>query len=90
MVYKKSQQHLFCLRKLSKFQVNRTLTTTFYQSFIELMLTTVCVGISRIQKCSQYGGQCKCKAGSPHLLYGSDTVGDIKLMHSNLIKRTKE
>jgi len=38
-IYKKSQQRLFCLRKLSKFQVDSTLMTLFYRSFIESTIT---------------------------------------------------
>lgn len=37
-VFKKSQQHLFCLRKLAKFQVDRTLMNMFYRSFVECVL----------------------------------------------------
>lgn len=38
-IHKKSQQRLFCLRKLSKFQVDSTLMILFYRSFIESIIT---------------------------------------------------
>ena len=38
-IYKKSQQRLFCLRKLSKFQVDSSLMTMFYHAFIESVIT---------------------------------------------------
>ncbi len=38
-VYKRSQQRLFCLRKFTKFQVDRTLMNMFSRSFIEPVLT---------------------------------------------------
>ena len=39
MLIEKSQQRLFCLRKLAKFQVDRSLMTMFYKSFIESVFT---------------------------------------------------
>lgn len=39
MLIKKSQQRLSCLRKLAKFQVDRSLMTMFYRSFIESVVT---------------------------------------------------
>lgn len=39
MTYKKSQQCLFCLKTLAKFQVDSTLMTMSYCSFIESVLT---------------------------------------------------
>ncbi len=39
MLIKKSQQRLFCLRKLAKFQVDRSLMTMFNKSFIESVFT---------------------------------------------------
>jgi hypothetical protein len=39
MLWKKGQQHFYCLRKLAKFQVDRTLITLFYKSYIESVLT---------------------------------------------------
>lgn len=38
-ICKKSQQRLFCLRKLAKFGVDRSLMSMFYRSFIESILT---------------------------------------------------
>ena len=43
MLNKKSQQRLFCLRKLAKFQVDRSLMTLFYKSFIESVFTFSCI-----------------------------------------------
>ena len=39
MLCKRGQQRLFCLRKLSKFRVDKTLMTLFYKSYIESVLT---------------------------------------------------
>ena len=39
MLIKISQQRLFCLRKLAKFQVDRSLMTMFYSSFIVSVVT---------------------------------------------------
>ncbi len=36
---RKSQQHLFCLKKLAKIRVDRSLMAKFYESFIESILT---------------------------------------------------
>lgn len=43
MLSKKSQQRLFCLRKLAKFQVDRSLMTLFYKSFTESVFTFSCI-----------------------------------------------
>ena len=37
-VCKKGHQHLFCLRKLSRFHINKSIMTFFYHAFIELVL----------------------------------------------------
>lgn len=34
-VYKKGNQHLFCLKKLSSFHIARTVLTLFYRAFTE-------------------------------------------------------
>ncbi len=39
MLIKKSQQRLFCLRRLAKFQVDRFVMTVFYKSFVESVFT---------------------------------------------------
>ena len=39
MLCKKGQQRLFCLRKLAKFQVDKTLMSLFYRSYIESVLS---------------------------------------------------
>lgn len=39
MLCKKGQQRLYCLRKLARFHVDKTLMTLFYRSFIESILT---------------------------------------------------
>lgn len=39
MLCKKGQQRLYCLRKLARFQVDKSLMTMFYRSFIESILT---------------------------------------------------
>ena len=39
MLCKKGQQRLFCLRKLAKFQVDKSLMILFYRSFIESVIS---------------------------------------------------
>ena len=39
MVCKKGHQRLFCLRKLRKFQVDKSIMTLFYHAFIESVLS---------------------------------------------------
>ncbi len=38
LLCKKGQQRLYCLRKLAKFNVEKTLLTLFYRSFVELVV----------------------------------------------------
>ncbi len=39
LLCKKGQQRLYCLRKLAKFNVDKTLLTLFYRSFVESVVT---------------------------------------------------
>lgn len=39
MVCKKGHQRLFCLRKLSRFHIDKSMITLFYRAFIESVLT---------------------------------------------------
>ena len=39
LLFKKGQQRLYCLRKLAKFNVEKTLMTLFYRSFVESVVT---------------------------------------------------
>ena len=39
MLCKKGQQRLFCLRKLAKFQVDKSLMIMFYRAFIESVIS---------------------------------------------------
>jgi len=38
MICKRGQQRLYCLRKLSKFKVDRSLMILFYKSYIESVM----------------------------------------------------
>ena len=42
-ICKKSQQRLFCLRKLATFGIDKTLMTLFYKSYIESVLIFSCI-----------------------------------------------
>jgi len=39
MICKRGQQRLYCLQRLSKFKVDRSLVILFYKSYIESVLT---------------------------------------------------
>ena len=39
MMYKKGQQRLYCLRKLAKFSIDKTLMKLFYSAYIESVIS---------------------------------------------------
>ncbi len=59
LLCKKGQQRLYCLRKLAKFNVDKTLLTLFYRSFVEsvVIFSLICwYGSITLKQKTQFQG----------------------------------
>ncbi len=88
LLCKKGQQRLYCLRKLAKFNVDKTLLTLFYRSFVESVVTfsLICwYGSITVKQKTPFQGQFKVS----NCITGSKQKGLEKLYQKQMLRRVK-